>query len=127
MDGKHNEHHGGNGFLIGVIVGVILTLLFTTAKGRKIFRMLSDEGLDKFADLEKLLDEKIQEVGKGVPNEKQHVAREEAVVARVVEEAKETHEDRMNGKEESAVESEPSLRRVTTSGRRFFRGVPKRS
>ena len=35
MDKQQNNHHGlGNGFMLGLLVGVVVTLLFTTKKGR---------------------------------------------------------------------------------------------
>lgn len=50
---KHECHHergSGNGFLLGVLVGVVLTLLFTTDKGRKILKELSENGLEALDD-----------------------------------------------------------------------------
>lgn len=38
--------HSSNGFTFGLILGVILTLLFTTKKGRKILGELSENFLD---------------------------------------------------------------------------------
>jgi hypothetical protein len=51
---NHNNNHGG-GFLLGIIVGVIITLLFTTKRGREIFKELTEKGLEKFSDLEAIL------------------------------------------------------------------------
>ncbi len=47
----NERHHSGNGFLFGIIVGVLLTLLFTTKKGRNILKTLADEGVDSISDL----------------------------------------------------------------------------
>lgn len=61
---KNNHNHTnsqGNGFLLGVIVGVIITLLFTTKRGREIVKDLTAKGLDKFGELQKVLDEKKDE------------------------------------------------------------------
>lgn len=54
----NERHHSGNGFLFGIIVGVLLTLLFTTKKGRNILKTLADEGVDSINDL---LDPEIQD------------------------------------------------------------------
>lgn len=37
----------GNGFMWGMAVGALLVLLFTTKKGRKILKVLSEEGFEK--------------------------------------------------------------------------------
>ena len=55
-----SKQHGGgfsNGLFVGIILGAVLVLLFTTRKGRKILRMLSDEGFDKVKDWEKIMGE----------------------------------------------------------------------
>jgi len=55
-----SKHQGGgfsNGLFVGIILGAVLVLLFTTRKGRKILRMLSAEGFDKVKDWEKIIDE----------------------------------------------------------------------
>lgn len=58
MDQKHDHHHGsGNGFLLGFLLGVLVTLLFTTKKGREVLRLLTEKGLEKFSDLEDVLEE----------------------------------------------------------------------
>ncbi len=54
---NHNHNNGGNGFLLGVIVGVLATLLFTTKRGRAILKEVMEKGIDKFANLEELMRE----------------------------------------------------------------------
>lgn len=60
MDNKH-AHGGGNGFLFGVLIGILIALLFTTKKGRKILKSLTEEGMDKFTSLEDLLEKRLKE------------------------------------------------------------------
>jgi len=59
MENNDNHNHGGsgNGFLLGVIVGVLITLLFTTKRGRAILKDVMEKGVQKFADLEQLMRE----------------------------------------------------------------------
>jgi gas vesicle protein len=58
MENNNNNHNGsGNGFLLGVIVGVLATLLFTTKRGRAILKDVMERGIDKFANLEELMRE----------------------------------------------------------------------
>src|SRR5260221_10160231 len=55
---NHNQHNGiGSGFFLGVIVGVIMTLLFTTKKGREILKEVLEKGVEKFSNLEGLMEE----------------------------------------------------------------------
>lgn len=44
---------------MGVLVGVAITLLFTTKKGREIFKDTLDRALDKFSDLQNKIDEDV--------------------------------------------------------------------
>ena len=64
MENKENHNHNGsgNGFLLGVIVGVLLTLLFTTKRGRTILKDVMEKGVQKFADLETLMKETEEEM-----------------------------------------------------------------
>lgn len=58
MENKNNQHvSGGNAFILGVIVGVVITLLFTTKKGKEILRVLTEKGLSKFSDMEEIFDD----------------------------------------------------------------------
>lgn len=52
MDHHDNNHKSGNGFLAGLVVGGVATLLFTTKKGREIVKELTEKGLDKFSELQ---------------------------------------------------------------------------
>lgn len=62
MEDRHNHNHPpSNGFLMGVIVGGIATLLFTTKKGREIVKDLADKGLEKYSDLQKTVEKTKQE------------------------------------------------------------------
>ncbi|MGH7204564.1 MAG: hypothetical protein ACREHC_09065 [Candidatus Levyibacteriota bacterium] len=61
MEHRNQQQGGqGNGFLLGVIVGVLITLLFTTKRGRAILKDVMEHGFEKFSNLEKLMQE-IQE------------------------------------------------------------------
>lgn len=53
----HNNNNHGNGFLLGLMLGGVLTLLFTTKKGREIVREMTDKGLEKFSELQDELEE----------------------------------------------------------------------
>ncbi|CAN5162776.1 hypothetical protein BH09PAT1_BH09PAT1_0620 [soil metagenome] len=58
---QQSGHHHGS-FISGILVGVLLALLFTTGKGKKLLKIIGDEGLGKFhkwEDLLSLLEEQI--------------------------------------------------------------------
>ena len=52
---ERREHHGNffNAFALGIVVGIALTLLLTTKKGRRLLRTLTDEGMKKMGGFEK--------------------------------------------------------------------------
>lgn len=53
-----------NTFLFGVLIGVLATLLFTTKKGRKLLKVITDESVDrlgKWEDMVKTMQEHIDE------------------------------------------------------------------
>jgi hypothetical protein len=74
---NHQKTSYGNGFIFGLIVGVIITLLFTTKRGRIIFKEIMENGVRKFSDLEQILresdameyDEEIEEGDDFIPAE----------------------------------------------------------
>lgn len=49
---KRNTGNGFNLFLFGVLIGVLATLLLTTKKGRKILKVIMDEGIERFSRIE---------------------------------------------------------------------------
>ena len=63
MNNKEN-HHGGNGFIFGVIVGVAIALLFTTKRGRKVLRVMTDKAekgfKEKVSEVEEVLEEELE-------------------------------------------------------------------
>lgn len=62
MDNKRNhDQNGGNSFLLGLMLGGLATLLFTTKRGREILKELTDKGVEKISELEKRLKE-VEEV-----------------------------------------------------------------
>lgn len=84
---RKNQHAGGqgNGFLLGVVVGIAIALLFTTKRGREIFKELLEQAAVKVTELEKLLKE--QQAKEKVEEATDFVAKT-PVPAAVVAEAK---------------------------------------
>ena len=57
MDNRHHSSggSGSNLFFLGIIIGVVITLLLTTKKGRKILEILIDEGVEKMSKWEDVI------------------------------------------------------------------------
>lgn len=94
----HKGGHFSNGFLLGAIVGAAVVFLTATDKGKKVLKIITDEGLKSLSDL-------IEESDFG----DDEVLEEVEPVEEVVEESKD-----LEGKE---VPQKPK--------RRFFRKVKK--
>jgi gas vesicle protein len=150
---NHNNNHGsGNGFLLGVIVGVLLTLLFTTKRGRMILKEVTEKGLDKFANLEQLMQETGEElededeegddyipaepVATPEPPKIQNVEKKQEETPepapKIVKEApkflEETHEEVETTEEETTPEPQPEEEKPkSTRVKRLFRGLRKKS
>lgn len=65
------KHHGGGGFLAGLLIGAAVGALVSTKKGRQILKDLSDYGLEyvgnavNFDDIETILNEDTEEMSNG--------------------------------------------------------------
>ncbi len=98
---NNNGSRGGffNGFLIGFILGAAVVFLLVTKKGKKLLKIITEEGLDKVSDFEELIEEKLEKPAKESPK---------------------TH---TNG--ESKIPT-ASFNNIASTGRRFFKGISKR-
>lgn len=56
MDQRHNNNSTNNGFLLGLLLGIAITLLFTTKRGRRIIHMLTEEGAKKIDNWRDILE-----------------------------------------------------------------------
>lgn len=53
MENQNNNHNqNSNGFLLGLIIGGVATLLFTTKKGREIVKDLTEQGIERISDFQ---------------------------------------------------------------------------
>lgn len=69
-DQEQHSGHGHSTFISGILVGILLALLFTTKRGRKLLSIITDEGIGKFnkwEDLLEMLESQIQ--GEITPDE----------------------------------------------------------
>lgn len=66
MNNTNSRQHGGgfaNGFLLGLIVGAAVVFLLATKKGKKILKLISEEGFDNLANI---VEEYVNEDGEPV-------------------------------------------------------------
>lgn len=56
--GQQSGHQGHffNGLLVGLVLGVALSLLFTTKRGKQMVKALTAEGLDSMSELKRRLE-----------------------------------------------------------------------
>lgn len=62
---EHRSSHFSSGFLLGAIIGATIVFLVGTEKGKKVLKVITDEGLKKLSDLieeRELEDEVLEEV-----------------------------------------------------------------
>jgi|SRR3989344_4339112 len=63
---NNKQSGGGNGFLAGLILGVVIgaaiVFFLFTKKGKDIIKTITDEGLDKISDLESILEDASEDI-----------------------------------------------------------------
>jgi gas vesicle protein len=67
MDKKqHNQQQNslGGGFLLGLVLGVLITLLFSTKRGRELLKEWTEKGINKLSDLETMIKEQTEKENK---------------------------------------------------------------
>jgi len=84
---RHHESKFFNGFLLGLIVGGAIVFLLATKKGKRILKLISEEGLDNLTNILENYEEKEDE--KRIKKEKVKIAKtldenEEDEIAQIV-------------------------------------------
>ncbi len=112
-----NNNQSNTGFLIGLLIGVAigggLVFLLATKKGKKILKSLAEEGMDSVSELEELFEDAIHPDDGEIP---------------------EPSETKSKNSSSSKPKAQPDgksgespINRIASSGKRFFRRIPKRS
>ncbi|MBI4080262.1 MAG: YtxH domain-containing protein [Candidatus Levybacteria bacterium] len=118
---ERREEHSNNwasGFLIGVVVGIGLALLFTTKKGRKVLKVLTDEGFSRFSKWEDVMNNLPEDDDEPV---EAAAGNEESLPTETPKEEKETPKPQANGNGHAAI------KRISTHSRRLFKGISRKS
>lgn len=123
---KKSEQQGiglSNGFLLGVVVGVIITLLVTTQRGKRILKLITEEGMSKLSDWENVVTDMV-DVYEAKPKES-----EELPVALSEDDLEEIEKEELQAEEEiRQVEiKNVAKKEIIKPSKRFFKGIHKRS
>lgn len=118
MEHKEQKQGGGNGFILGVLLGAAIVLLFTTKKGRAILRDVSDKVINKLSHLDDLAnkaDDKIdlikEEFAAAFEEEEEEYVKTEPLPKAVKEEIleKEAEAKEAPVEEKKAIKEEPNV------------------
>ena len=115
MEKENNHNGGGNGFLLGIIVGVIIALLFTTKRGRQMLHILTEKGFERFSDIQDaLVDDEDDEEGDDYV---ESVERPEVVHEASAQPTPVEYSEQQQAPKQIPASSNPS----SSTGKRFFR------
>lgn len=119
---EQKEKQGGglsSGFLLGVVVGVIITLLLTTKRGKRILKLITEEGMSKLSNWEDLFHDAVEEYQTKPAEPKLPPVDLTSVEEQEDEETIES----------APVEEEPKIvvkkEQQPKSIKRFFKGIPR--
>jgi len=127
---SEREHHGSgvaHTLIFGILLGVLITLLFTTKKGRRLLKAITDESVDRLSHWEDMLKsierEAVQDTDEQEPIIGEEVDQEvQAIEAPKPEkiEIDEMDEDTSAG----SVQEKPVIQKKS---KRLFKGVHKKA
>lgn len=103
-----------NGFLWGVIIGGSVVFLLGTEKGKKLLKTITEESLEGVEELEGLFEQQGEEEHDDTPSVKEKPKTQETVKPK----------SQPNG--EVKVPPPSAFKQITTTGRRFFKGISKK-
>lgn len=107
----------GNGFILGVIVGALVVFLLFTDKGKRILKMLTEEGFEGLTDIIEKAEEKITNEEDGLEPEPETVAGEVEDIDEVIEEP----EAKQSKPASTGVVHNGEAKVKSSSPRKFFR------
>lgn len=139
MENNNKQHSSnfGTAFVIGLLVGVGLALLFATKRGRKLLRMFTEEGMDNIPALKKYFHSAVDEFSEDeAASNPSASSGQGAVDSDYIEEKirvadmPRSHTTRIHVDEEperQAEQKENGSVKKHSPVKRFFRGVPKKN
>ena len=115
---QHKSSGLSSGFLLGIIVGVVITLLLTTKRGKRILKLVTEEGMQKFSNWEDLINDFVDDY-ETKPSEPKL-----SPVALTEEEQQRSEEMRIEGTDE---EEQKEKKEGGKPLKRFFKNIHRRS
>lgn len=115
MDDNNSQGKFFNGFLLGLLVGAFVVFLLGTKKGKRIWKAISEGGVDNISNL---LDEANKSVDLDEVEEDDESPIKEVPVKKKIKQ-RENFTPREFAVKESPIEEKPKVRR-------FFRGISRR-
>lgn len=117
MQGQNERNNGfSTGLLLGLFLGVCLTLLLVTKKGRRILKTLTEKGLDNIKDLKTKLREADVQIDEDLYHDDLEEESSTPVLPKptpVVSSAEKPEPPKTNG--------------IKKHAKKLFRGIPKKS
>ena len=138
-DHNHRQNGFGSGFILGIIVGAALVFLLGIKKGKKLLKIITEEGLEGVSTLEGLFEDDFEEEepfyaktskGKGRLSGQAH---EESTIEKIatsglskVTELAETAAKAASVASDAAENAVKVTENFEKKTKRFFRGIPKK-
>ncbi|OGH42599.1 MAG: hypothetical protein A3B53_01740 [Candidatus Levybacteria bacterium RIFCSPLOWO2_01_FULL_42_15] len=110
---NNSEHHNNfwSGFLMGAIVGALVVFFLATKKGKRLLRIITEEGSEGISELEELFSQ-----DKGNPSQKESKSRKPP----------NGHTNTESPLEKIIVKGSEIGDAAVLQGRRLFKGIPKK-
>lgn len=128
MDNRQQHHGGGslNTFLFGVLVGILASLLFTTKKGRRLLKVITDEGVDRLTHWEDMLKSMEREIEEDTLDEEPVIGEDMEKEVRALEAPKteEVDENEPAISEKPDEEENPAPKKKS---KRLFKGIRRKA
>ncbi len=74
---EEHKDAGHHGFMLGILIGILIALLFTTQKGRKLLKVITTEGSRKIGNWDELIEVLQREIGEDAAIEEEPVVGED--------------------------------------------------
>src|SRR5680860_4214 len=109
---RQHESKFFNGFLLGLIVGGAIVFILATKKGKKILKLISEEGLDNLSNILEKYEEKDEEKTK---------SKEKVKIAKILDQKDQGDEIEETEEFEEEVSKEEEEEKKPRKARRFFK------
>lgn len=131
MSNQENKDHN-SGFFAGFILGVATALLLNTKKGKKILKILIDQGIDRIGNWEEVVKDIIEEKEEDDLDEDlmkgDDFVKSSTDVKKITHTSEQNEDYKISEDFKSALDSSNNnpVVKVKTVTRRFFRGIKRK-